>query len=180
MDTNREVINMINAIRSLGLEAFVRDFNDERGFMWASDQRVYDIGNAVLNDGHSGCSLACTLRECQYLFNHPSELLLIYNDNNNNNNNEPDIISENVDDELGPEPETGPEIGPETEYEYIDGTHVKNSSGKDYIFYEGMDNYNREAMDIAVSKGMDAAVAFMTKDVANGNMSYAEMRSRYG
>ena len=43
-----------------------------------------------------------------------------------------------------------------------------------------MDNYNREAMDIAVSKGMDAAVAFMTKDVANGNMSYAEMRSRYG
>lgn len=170
MDTNREVINMINAIRSLGLEAFVRDFNDERGFMWASDQRVYDIGNAVLNDGHSGCSFACTLRECQHLFNNPAELLLI----DNNNNNEPDIISENVDDE------TGPEIGPETEHEYVDGTDVKKGSGKDYIFYEGMDNYNREAMDIAVSKGMDAAIEFMTKDVANGNMSYAEMRYRYG
>ena len=172
MDTNKQVINMINAIRSLDLVNFVRDFNDERGFMWASDQRVYDIGNAVLNDYHSGCSFACTLRECQYLFNNPSELLLI-----ENNNNEPDIISENIDEK---NTSTEPEIGPETEYEYGDGTDVKKGSENDYMFYEGMDNHNREAMDVAASKGMGSAIEFMTKDVVNGNMTYAEMRYRYG
>jgi len=43
-----------------------------------------------------------------------------------------------------------------------------------------MDTYNKQAMDIAVSKGMDAAVEFMTKGLSDGTSCYAAMRERYG
>lgn len=162
MENNTQVINMINAIRSLKLVEYVRDFDDKQGFMWTRDQHVVDIGNAVLSDGHSGCSFACTLRECQYLFRNPTELDTFYNNNKSN------TVSESV------------EPTPETENKYEEGTDVKKGSGKDYMFYEGMDDHNREAMDVAASKGMRASIEFMTKDLANGNMSYAEFRSRYG
>ena len=43
-----------------------------------------------------------------------------------------------------------------------------------------MDDNNKEAAEVWNNKGVDAAVEFMLKDVVNGKMSYAEMRSKYG
>ena len=153
METEKCVMNMLNAIRTLGLDDFVRDFDGEQGFMWSNDKRIYDIGDKVVSDGHSGASFACCLRQCQQLLkNNPNDVL-----------NEIDNASE-----------------PETKSEYVEGTDVKTGSGEDYIFYESMDTYNKQAMDIAVSKGMDAAVEFMTKGLSDGTSCYAAMRERYG
>jgi len=74
MESEKSVINMLNAIESLGLVDFVKNFNDERGFMWTNDKRIYDIGDKVINDYHSGASFACCLRECQYLLQNSNEL----------------------------------------------------------------------------------------------------------
>ena len=43
-----------------------------------------------------------------------------------------------------------------------------------------MDDNNKEVAQIWNNKGVDEAVKFMTKDVINGKMSYAEMRAKYG
>ena len=45
---------------------------------------------------------------------------------------------------------------------------------------KNMDNPNKEVAEVWNEKGVDAAVEFMLKDVANGKMTYGEMRSRYG
>jgi len=47
------------------LKEFVKDFYGKDGFMFTQDERINTIGNALLSDGHSGYSFACTLRECQ-------------------------------------------------------------------------------------------------------------------
>ncbi len=49
------------------LKQFVKDFDGKDGFMFTQDERINTIGNALASDGHSGCSFACTLRECQRL-----------------------------------------------------------------------------------------------------------------
>ena len=67
MESEKCVKNMLNAIRTLGLDDFVRDFDNEEGFMWSNDKRIYDIGEKVVSDGHSGASFACCLRQCQQL-----------------------------------------------------------------------------------------------------------------
>ena len=62
----KQVQNAMNAIKELGHEEFVRNFDDNTtGFIWSADSRVTEIGNELLEDGHSGASFACTLRECQ-------------------------------------------------------------------------------------------------------------------
>jgi len=61
-----QVDNMLSYIKSQeGLSEFVANFNDKNGFMWSDDKRVNQIGNAVIEDGHSGASFALCLRMCQ-------------------------------------------------------------------------------------------------------------------
>lgn len=159
METEKCVMNMLNAIRTLGLDDFVRDFDGEQGFMWSNDKRIYDIGDKVMSDGHSGASFACCLRQCQQLLKtNPSAVIEVDSAHD---------IDANA-------------IESETKTDYVEGTDVKTGSGEDYVFYEGMDTYNKQAMDIAVSKGMDAAVEFMTKGLTDGTSCYAAMRERYG
>ena len=161
METEKCVKNMLNAIRTLDLDDFVRDFDDEQGFMWSNDKRIYDIGDKVVSDGHSGASFACCLRKCkQLLKTNPSDVV--------------EMDSEHAIDA------NAIAIESETKTDYVEGTDVKTGSGEDYIFYEGMDAYNKQAMDIAVSKGMDAAVEFMTKGLGDGTSCYAAMCERYG
>ena len=88
MDSTKSVMNMLNGIESLGLVGFVQQFDDDSGFMWSNDNRVYDIGNSVLNDGHSGASFACCLRKCQYLLKNPN-VLEEFKANYQNNKNTP-------------------------------------------------------------------------------------------
>lgn len=60
------VENALRYIRSKPeLVSFVRDFDENMGFMFSSDARLRDIDNALDSDGHSGASFACCLRECQ-------------------------------------------------------------------------------------------------------------------
>ena len=45
----------------------------------------------------------------------------------------------------------------------------------------GMDKRNQKALEVLVNEGSEAAVKHMfTDDVAGGQLSYSEMRSRYG
>ena len=177
MESEKCVKNMLNAIRTLGLHDFVRDFDNEQGFMWSNDQRIYDIGEKVMSDGHSGASFACCLRRCQqWLKNNPYDVLGVDSEHDGDADadaNADAIANANTDANANA-------LEPETKSEYIEGTDVKNGAGEDYVFYEGMDTYNKQAMDIAVSKGMDAAVEFMTKGLSDGTSCYAAMRERYG
>jgi len=62
----QQVQNALKVIKELEYEEFVRDFdNKSTGFMWSTDPRISEIGNKLLEDGHSGASFAYTLRECQ-------------------------------------------------------------------------------------------------------------------
>ena len=171
MESEKCVKNMLNAIRTLGLDDFVRDFDNEQGFMWSNDKRIYDIGDKVVSDGHSGASFACCLRQCQQLLKtNPYDVVEVDSEHDADADaiaNTDAIANANA-------------LEPETKSEYIEGTDVKNGAGEDYVFYEGMDTYNKQAMDIAVSKGMDAAVEFMTKGLSDGTSCYAAMRERYG
>ena len=89
MDAHYEklVQNAMNAIKELGHEEFVRNFDDNTtGFIWSADSRVTEIGNKLLEDGHSGASFACTLRECQRRLKN----------NNNLNNKDIDDLCDSV------------------------------------------------------------------------------------
>ena len=60
---------------------------------------------------------------------------------------------------------------------------VKEGSGKDIPLanYEQMDESNKKAADVMASQGMEAAIKHMfTDQKTGGQMSYAEMRSRFG
>jgi hypothetical protein len=63
----------MDAITVLDLSGFVKNFDDEGGFMWSNDHRVDRIMNALHHQSHSGSSFACTLRNCQYYFTHPDD-----------------------------------------------------------------------------------------------------------
>ena len=49
---------------------FIRDFNDDNGFLFSKDERITDIYNVVTaeTDIHSGSSFALSLRACQSIF----------------------------------------------------------------------------------------------------------------
>jgi len=160
--------------------------------MWTSDSRTYDIGNDVLSDGHSGCSFACCLRECQYFLKNPNEIPVEKNDDIHRN--EPENVSALINpfelDHEDPMPETvflmapdiapPPPLEPETEHLYVEDTSSLKGSGSEYMFYESMDQNNKNAVDVIASQGMDKAVEYMTKDMTSGNMTYGEMRHLYG
>ena len=154
-----QVQNMMKSIHKLGLVNYVKHFDDENGFMWTSDSRTYDIGNDVLSDGHSGASFAGCLRDCQYFLNNPTDIPIEKNDDIHRNE---------------------PETAPETEHLYVEDTYSLKGSGSDYMFYESMDQNNKNAVDVMASHGMDKAMEYMTKDMTSGNMTYGEMRARFG
>lgn len=65
---------------------------------------------------------------------------------------------------------------PAIEEEKTFGTDVQNSS-----LYQGMDETNKLAADVMANEGMDAAIKHMFTDQDTGRqLSYSEMRSRYG
>jgi hypothetical protein len=47
---------------------FVKDFDEEYGFMWSKDKRKFKIFNGINNDNHSPTSFALTLRVCQNIY----------------------------------------------------------------------------------------------------------------
>ena len=49
---------------------FIRDFNDDNGFLFSNDERITNIYNVVTakTDIHSGSSFALSLRACQSIF----------------------------------------------------------------------------------------------------------------
>lgn len=47
---------------------FVKDFDEEHGFMWSTDKRKIKIFNGINNDEHSPTSFALTLRVCQNIY----------------------------------------------------------------------------------------------------------------
>ena len=52
---------------------------------------------------------------------------------------------------------------------------------KETPFYEGMNDTNKKALNVMTEQGMEAAVKHMLTDEKSGRqLSYAEMRSRYG
>ncbi len=62
--------DMCIAVRQLGLWEFVRDFEDnQRGFMYSTNQDVPKIGNHPLVDrhGHSGASFGICWRNVQFI-----------------------------------------------------------------------------------------------------------------
>lgn len=156
MDTHTEnmINNMMTAISQLGLEEFVTNFNDDGGFMWSQDKRVTDIGNheEVLADLHSGASFAITLRNCQARLREKSK-------------------NANIDccccDEK-PESDT------------ITFNQASNKVKDSYVYYDGMDDNNKKAMDVWNNNGVDAAIKHMFTKPDGGQRSYAEMRELYG
>ena len=47
---------------------FVKNFNEESGFLYTEDKRVTEIFNGINNNNHSGASFALTLRVCQSIY----------------------------------------------------------------------------------------------------------------
>ena len=113
------VLNAIEAIQSLDLVDFVKNFDDdERGFMWSNDPRVKRIGDKIIDDGHSGASFACTLRECQNIFRKRECPEIEVPEDKSNKNKE----------------------------------LVEDEAGKNYLFYNEMNEDNKKALNIMFSK----------------------------
>ena len=87
--TKNMVINALNAIKKYNLEEFVRDFYGENGFMFSNDERINKIGNELLDDGHSGCSFACTMRNCQHILKKQDDFI---NKKDDENKKEKEVI----------------------------------------------------------------------------------------
>tara|TARA_Y100000992_G_C20941000_1_gene339038 strand:+ start:27 stop:446 length:420 start_codon:yes stop_codon:yes gene_type:complete len=69
----KQTQNAMAVIKELKLEDFIKNFDGKDGFMWSSDSRVNQIGNKLIDDGHTGASFAFTLRECQRRLRKESE-----------------------------------------------------------------------------------------------------------
>ena len=68
----------------------------------------------------------------------------------------------------------------ETQKTFTQKTDVEGL-GKKYMFYKHMDNDNKNAMDVWESKGTTALIEHLFTDKESGRqLSYSEMRSRYG
>ena len=152
-----QIQNALAVIKELQLEEFVKNFNDNDGFMWSPDSRITQIGEKLEGDGHSGSSFGCTLRECQWR-----------------------LINEEPDPDPEPEvPEIDPPEPPEMklpEPPNKDGIKVVGET-----IYNDMDDNNKKATDIMASQGIDKAIEHMFLHPETGEpMDYATMRSFYG
>ena len=67
------ISDAMNAIQYAECEDFVKNFNDPfGGFSTCRDPRINEISKHIGFTGHSGCSFASTLRNCQHLLQNPS------------------------------------------------------------------------------------------------------------
>jgi hypothetical protein len=94
------VRDAMNVIIELNVVNFVKDFDNEKGFMFADDRRILMIGHALDHQCHSGASFAYTLRQCQYYFNHPDEWKRIQTIHEPELHVEPDLILENTEQDM--------------------------------------------------------------------------------
>jgi hypothetical protein len=65
--------NFLNQPENTHLKEFVKIFNGPDGFSFSTAEQYTEIIDALDSDGHSGCSLAMCMRECQRLFNLESQ-----------------------------------------------------------------------------------------------------------
>ena len=70
----------MNAIKMAECENFIKDFGDPYGgFSLCSDPQLNEIKRLIQFTGHSGGSFVSTLRNCQYLLNHPRKWIELQN-----------------------------------------------------------------------------------------------------
>ena len=68
------ILDGMNAIRIAECEEWVKNFDDPNtGFMFCNSPNIEKINNKLNYGGHSGCSYACTMRNCQYFLAHMDE-----------------------------------------------------------------------------------------------------------
>ncbi len=64
------VKDALNAIKMAECEDFVKNFdNNDTGFMFSEHPLTDKIYQNIKYEGHSGCSMACTMRNAQYYLN---------------------------------------------------------------------------------------------------------------
>jgi hypothetical protein len=69
---NRDTYEMINSamviIKELNCEDLIKNYNGEGGFMFPSNDEIKHVMLQISKNygGHSGASLAYTMRNCQY------------------------------------------------------------------------------------------------------------------
>lgn len=162
-NTEQYVDNMMRFLRTRpDLIDFLVDFNEDSGFMWSGDPRTMEIGNAVINDGHSGASMAMCMRECQYLLKKENE-------------NENEMVI--VDLEDGEIPETDEKTTLQRQSTTTPPT-LQRQSTTTHLNY--IDETNKTAIDVAATHGWDAAIEHMLTKEDGTPRSYSEMRSLYG
>ena len=78
------VYDCMNAIKLAECEEWVKNFDDPNtGFMFCNSPNIEKINNKLNYGGHSGCSYACTMRNCQYFLTHMDEWNLEVNAHTN-------------------------------------------------------------------------------------------------
>lgn len=76
---NETIYEMIktamDVIKETNSEQLVMNYNDEGGFMFSKNEKVQEIMFKISSKygGHSGASLAHTMRSCQYLLSNIEE-----------------------------------------------------------------------------------------------------------
>jgi hypothetical protein len=53
-------------------------------------------------------------------------------------------------------------------------------AGSSYVFYNQMDDANKEMMDVCAEKGMNGMVEAILSKMKQNKMSYSQMRELYG
>jgi len=77
------IIDLMNAIKIAECESWVKNFDDNKnGFMFSSHPNVTKICEHMKYNGHSGCSFASTMRNCQYYISNPEEWIVELNNYN--------------------------------------------------------------------------------------------------
>lgn len=183
-DMCRHMLNSV--LRKKEYIDFVKNFNEEGGFLWSNNNYINEIVTYtdVDNDGHSGASLADTLRNVQYILKKSQIDMSLYFSGDDDSIEDNKLLCRKIQNQTH---DTDCSLCCEKKAECMTSSRPiliptidSFGKGKDYVLYNEMDNDNKKAMNIWAEKGMDAAVKHMTKDVSNGKISYAEMRARYG
>ena len=64
--------------------------------------------------------------------------------------------------------------------EFVEESQSISGAGRGYMFYNGMDDNNKKAMDIQATHGWNAAIKHMSTGSDGKPRTYAEMRELYG
>ena len=165
-NTQELTTNLLNSILETQERIdYVKTFNKSCGFMF-SEEKIHEqiVLDSKDYENHSGCSLACTFRNCQYILNK-----FDFDDNETVKNN---MYDESID------------LGSEPDIEFTNDINTDSVKGKasSYPLYHEMDKNNQNIMDIAANDGIEEAVKqmFIDPNNPNGKLTYAQMRDLYG